>query len=282
MTPKNIGILHPGEMGISVAAAARHDGNTVYWFSEGRSQATRERAAAHSLCELETLVELCARCGIIISICPPHAAEQVAGQVAAAHFQGVYCDANAIAPQRMRRIGELLNSHGIAVVDGGIIGGPAWEPGQTWLYLSGERAPDIADLFDGSPFETSVISDCIGSASALKMCYAAFTKGTTALLAAVLGAAEELSVRQELYAQWSRDDKEFVTATEKRVRNSTRKAWRFEGEMREIAATFESAGMPGGFHQAAAEIYARLAALRDAQALPPLAQVLDRLVHEPD
>lgn len=277
MKSNKIGILHPGAMGVSIAASAIQSGHAVYWASENRSVATQQRAAQHKLTNAETLANLCAQCDIILSICPPHAAEAVAQQVIANQFRGLYCDANAIAPQRARRIGELLRNAGIEFVDGGIIGGPAWTRGATWLYLSGERTPAIANLFTHGLLETQVIGDEIGKASALKMCYAAYAKGTTALLCAILGAADQLDVRAQLEQQWSRDDDKFVSDTEKRVRKVTATAWRFEGEMREIAETFGAAGMPQGFHQAAAEIYHRLAPFKDAKQTPTLAQLLTQL-----
>ncbi|TAH49999.1 MAG: NAD(P)-dependent oxidoreductase [Chloroflexota bacterium] len=275
-----VGILHPGAMGVSVAASAINSGHRVIWASENRSQATRQRAAQYNLTDVETLAELCVQSEIILSICPPHAAEECAHQVIAQNFRGIYCDANAISPERARRIGDMLRAAAIDFVDGGIIGGPAWTRGETWLYLSGERARALADCFAQGHLETKIIGTEIGTASALKMCYAAYTKGTTALLCAILGASEQLGVRAELYAQWTRDDANFVCQTERRARNVTQKAWRFEGEMREIAATFASVGMPGEFHLAAAEIYRRLAPLKSANDMLALEDVLQSLTRE--
>jgi 3-hydroxyisobutyrate dehydrogenase-like beta-hydroxyacid dehydrogenase len=276
MTEK-IGILHPGDMGISVAVAGQKGGSEVYWVSEGRSGQTRERAEQHGLMDMGTLEGLCRNCTMVISVCPPHAAEEVAQQVLAHGFQGVYVDGNAISPQRAERIGERMAERGVSFVDGGIIGGPAWQPGTTWLYLSGREAERVADCFQGGPLETEVIGEQIGKASALKMCYAAYTKGTTALLCAILGAAEGLAVRPELEAQWSRDEAKFAEQTGQRVRRVTAKAWRFAGEMEEIAATFEGVGLPGGFHLAAAEVYRRLANFK-GEATPELAAVLAALL----
>jgi 3-hydroxyisobutyrate dehydrogenase-like beta-hydroxyacid dehydrogenase len=272
-----IGILHPGQMGISVAASARNSGNTVLWASDGRSAQTAARAAQHGLEDARTLAEICRRAEIILSVCPPHAAEEVAQAVAAQGFGGIFVDANAIAPQRTQTIAATLTRRGASFVDGGIIGGPAWKPGTTWLYLSGPQAETVAACFAAGPLETEVIGAAIGKASALKMCYAAYTKGTTALLTAILGAAEQLDVRAELEAEWARNGSTFALDTERRVREMTAKAWRFAGEMDEIAATFEAAQMPGGFHRAAADIYTRLARFKDAAETPGLEAVLAAL-----
>lgn len=273
-----IGVLHPGEMGVSIAASAMNNGHQVYWISGGRSDKTRDRAEKHSLIEINSLFEFCQTCEIIFSICPPHAAEEVSKSVVDAGFKGLYLDANAISPQRAIKIGQRMEAKNIPFVDGGIIGGPAWSPKETWLYLSGQRAPRIAECFSNGPLETKIIGSEIGKASALKMCYAAYSKGTTALLAAILATAESLGVREELYQQWDLDDKGFSEQVNRRVARVTAKAWRFEGEMNEIAKTFQEAGLPGEFHEAAAEIYRRMANFKDSGETPPLQDMLKALL----
>ena len=264
-------------MGISVAAALKNNGHPVYWVSEGRSADTRTRAEKFGLTDARTLPQLCAECSIIVCVCPPHAAETIARQVIAAGFKGLYLDANAISPKRAIAIGQTLANAGIALVDGAIIGAPAWKSGGTWLYLSGARAGEIAACFADTPFETRVLSANIGEASALKMCFSAYSKGTTALLSAILATAETWGVREALYDQWAEDDANFVSRTQGRIQRALGKAWRFVGEMEEISATFGDAGMPGGFHAAAADVYRRLARFKDARTAPPLDDVLDAL-----
>lgn len=278
MTKLKIGFLHPGAMGISLAASAQNSGHTVYWASEGRSAQTQERAAEHNLNEVRSLNELCETCSVIVSVCPPHAAEEVARETIETSFDGLYLDANAISPQRAKRIDQMMDEAGVKFVDGGIIGGPAWEPGRTWLYLSGEYAESVTACFSEGPLETCIIGDEIGKASALKMCFAAYTKGTTALLCAILAAAEELGVRMGLEQQWSRNGSDFADQATRRVRRATAKAWRFTGEMDEIAATFAGAGVPAGFHEAAGEIYRRLAHFKASPEQPSLEEVLEVLV----
>jgi 3-hydroxyisobutyrate dehydrogenase-like beta-hydroxyacid dehydrogenase len=273
-----IGILHPGEMGISIAASAIHNGHRVYWMSQGRSDKTRARAEKHDLIEIDLLSEFCQTCEIIFSICPPHAAEGVATSVIDAKFQGLYLDANAISPRRAITIGQRMEANNVQFVDGGIIGGPAWQPKETWLYLSGQYAHEIASCFSEGPLETKIIGNELGKASSLKMCYAAYSKGTTALLAAVLATAESVGVREELYKQWDMDNKGFSEQVNRRVARVTAKAWRFEGEMIEIAETFQEAGVPAEFHKAAAEIYHRMSNFKDFAETPSLQSVLKMLV----
>jgi 3-hydroxyisobutyrate dehydrogenase-like beta-hydroxyacid dehydrogenase len=273
-----IGILHPGEMGVSIAASAINSGHQVYWVSKDRSDKTRSRAEEHELIEVDTFSNLCQTNEIIISVCPPHAAEDVAQAVIDHGFKGYYLDANAISPQRAKRIGQLMETNGIHFIDGGIIGGPAWTPKETWLYLSGRDAKFIADCFSNGPLGTKIIDNEIGKASALKMCFAAYTKGTTALLAAILAAAEKLEVRDELYQQWDMDNADFVKQAEGKATRVTAKAWRFEGEMHEIASTFQEAGLPNGFHEAAAEIYHRMIGFKNSSQVPPIDEVLKVLL----
>jgi len=278
MNQKHVGFLHPGAMGISLAVTAQNTGHTAYWVSAGRSPGTCERAAKHSLVETRTIKELCDRCGVIISVCPPYAATEVAEKVLTYSFKGVYADVNAISPQRVKHIGQSMNDAGVQFVDGGIIGGPAWKPDATWLYLSGRNADQVAECFAGGPLAIEVIGDEIGKASALKMCFAANTKGTTALLCAIVAAAEEMGVRKELEKQWSRHGSEFARNTLARISGVTAKAWRFSGEMEEIASTLEAAGLPGGFHHAACDIYQRIAKFKGSVPAPPVEDILDALL----
>lgn len=257
-----IGVLHPGEMGVSIAASAINTGHWVYWVSTGRSEQTRLRAERQNLIEKHSLSELCHTCEIIISICPPHAAEEVAKQVIADQFQGIYLDANAISPQRSKKLCQIMEENKIHFIDGSIIGGPAWKPAETFLYLSGKGAESILECFQNGPLEARVISIEMGKASALKMCYAAYSKGLTALLASILATADVFDISEELYQQWDRDNPGFSEQAKRKVLGAADKAWRFTNEMEEIAATFEEAGLPGGFHHAAAEIFRQMASLK--------------------
>ncbi len=271
-----IGLVSPGAMGASVGAAATVNGHQVLWASAGRSQATRDRAARANLADCQTLPMLVSECEILLSICPPHDAQVLAGEVISMGFRGIYVDANAISPTRSRRIGKLVGEAGCQYVDGGIIGGPAWQPGSgTRLYLCGEQAGRISQCFANSPLEALVLAGDIGAASALKMTFAAYTKGSTALLAAILAVAEREGVRADLEAQWG---PELTQRAQLGTIATSAKAWRFVGEMQEIADTFREAGLPGEFHQAAAKIYERLADYKDATTPPTIDQLLVSLL----
>lgn len=248
----NIGIISPGAMGASVGAAAKSNGHRVLWAGQGRSDASHERAKQAGCEDCGTFQALVNQSDIILSICPPHDAEAVALDMANLGFEGTFVDCNAISPAKTLRLSKQHDRF----VDGGIIGGPAWRLSDgTRLYLSGEHAEAIADLFTGSALAAMVVSSNIGEASALKMAFAAYTKGTTALLTAILSMADQHGVREALENQWGET---FSAETHHRVVGNTAKAWRFAGEMREIAATFADAGLPDGFHNAAADVFESL------------------------
>src|SRR5439155_490546 len=177
---------HPGEMGSAVGDALRSAGHTVLWASEGRSAETVARAAGFE--DAGTTDELARRSDVILSVCPPHAALDVARSVAG--FEGVYVDANAVSPATAREIGAAVERF----VDGGIIGPPPREPGSTRLYLAGSEAQTVAGRFDGTTLDARVLPGEPGAASALKMAYSAWTKGTAAMLLAIreLARAEEV------------------------------------------------------------------------------------------
>ena len=278
MKDVTIGLLHPGEMGTTVGAAARKHGATVLWASEGRGSQTHERARASGLEDAGTLAALVERSAVILSVCPPHAAVDVARAVAGHRFVGVYLDANAVSPASAREIGEIVEQAGATFVDGGIIGPPARAGGTTRLYLSGREAPRVAALFVEGPLEAVVVDGPPGAASAVKMAYAAYTKGVSALLIGIRALAIREGVDAALVREWQRSQPDLPARSEKAVRGSAAKAWRFVGEMEEIAATFAAAGLPDGFHRGAADLYKRLARFKDAPKPPSVEEAAAALL----
>lgn len=278
-TIRTVALLHPGAMGASVGAAATGRARVV-WASEGRSVDTRARAVSAGLDDVESLTRALEVADLVVSVCPPHAAEDLGRAVAGLGYSGLYLDANAISPDRTRRIGALLAEAGTHLVDGGIIGGPAWRAGTTRLYLSGERAAEVAAVFESSPLETVVLDGPVGAASALKMAYAAYSKGSAALVAGILALANHEGVQDALIEEWSRGEGRLARDYERMIGAAVPKAWRYVGEMDEIAATFAAAGLPSGFHEAASALYQRLERYKDAAPPPPTAEVIAELLRE--
>jgi hypothetical protein len=250
-TSMKIGVLHPGEMGAALGAALQDGGREAIFACAGRSEATIARARDAGLMDVVTLDQLREQADVIVSVCPPHAAREVA--VSVAGFQGLYVDANAVSPATARAIaGDVA---GARFVDGGIVGPPPLAAGTTRLYLSGPDAQEAAELFGGTRLEARVVSDQIGAASALKMTYAAWSKGTAAMLLAVEAVARAEGVEAALFAEWALSVPELVERLPRAHRSAEAKGWRWVGEMEEIAATFAAAGQPAGFHEAAATVF---------------------------
>ncbi|CAE7835011.1 abgB [Symbiodinium necroappetens] len=167
-TAMNVGILHPGDMGVTVGLCLQRNGHGVAWLNVDRSEATRARAAEFTA--FDSLTTLCEYADVLISVCPPDAAYAVAQSVHRENFTGIFVDANAIAPSTAEKIADLFAGR---FVDGGIIGPPARQPGSTRLYLCGELASSVAAMFDGSDLQAIVMQGNSSAASALKMAYAA-------------------------------------------------------------------------------------------------------------
>jgi 3-hydroxyisobutyrate dehydrogenase-like beta-hydroxyacid dehydrogenase len=254
-TPIVIGLLHPGEMGAAVGQCLTDAGHHVLWASEGRSPQTAARAREAGLTDVGTSRRLAAEAAAILSVCPPHAALDVAWIVHG--FTGLYVDANAISPGTAREVAQLIAGSGGRYVDGGIIGPPPVTHGSTRLYLSGPDAAEVHALFRETPLEPRIAAGPDTAASAVKMAYAAWTKGTAALLLTVRALAQAEGVEDTLLAEWSLSQPQLADQFVRAARSAASKGWRWVGEMEEIAQTMASAGLPDGFHQAAAEIYRR-------------------------
>jgi uncharacterized protein DUF1932 len=245
MWPMTIAVLHPGEMGSAIGAALEPP---VIWAPEGRSDESAERARTAGVTPGDPM-----QADVILSICPPHAAKEVARSVR--DFTGIYVDANAVSPATSREISALLPH--ATFVDGGIIGPPPTQAGTTRLYLTGDAAPQVAAFFEDTIVDARIVPD----ASALKMAYAAWTKGSAALILAAHQAAAAYGVEAELDEEWRLAD--LTDRHEAAQRAAAAKGWRWIAEMEEIAATFAAADLPAGFHRAAAQTYRGKVAPRD-------------------
>jgi hypothetical protein len=278
MSALTVGLLHPGEMGAAVGQCLVAAGHRVLWVPEGRSPASAARAATAGLTAASGgLAGLVREAEVIVSVCPPHAALEVARQVAG--FGGVYVDANAVSPATAREIASIVQAGGASYVDGGIIGTPPVAPGFIRLYLSGARAEEVQRLFAGGPVEARVIGgvgsrsgsasgssgpasvsasvSASASASAVKMAYASWTKGRAALLLAARALARAEGVEHALLAEWDLSQPGLAGRSARAAGSAAAKGWRWVAEMEEIAATMAAAGLPDGFHRAAAEVYRR-------------------------
>ena len=258
-----VGVLHPGEMGVTVLESLVENDVSATWVKGGRSESTVQRAS--SIPSVDTLEELIHSVETIISVCPPSAALEVARNISDKGFKGIYVDANAISPLESRKVAELF---GAAFVDGGIIGPPAKEAGTTRIYLSGMRSREVVDLFKVGPLEAIALSDSsdpeeITAASALKMAYAGFSKGSSALLLAVNAFARKSGVLEALHKEWEISAPGLVRRSQNTAVSISRKAWRFGAEMDFISESFDEKNLPPEFHQGASALYKALENFKD-------------------
>jgi 3-hydroxyisobutyrate dehydrogenase-like beta-hydroxyacid dehydrogenase len=269
--PTSIGFLHPGAMGASIAAVCTGE---RLWVGDGRSAASRRRAEQAGMIDVGSLPALVERSQTIVSVCPPASAIDVARSVAALGHEGVFVDANAVAPGTAREIGEMFEHF----VDGGIVGPPVRSVGSTRLYLSGDAAAAVARPWADSALEVRIVAGGAGAASAVKMCFAAWTKGTSALLLAIRALATAEGVDDALLAEWATSLPHLAEQSRHAAATTAPKGWRFAGEMLEIAASFAAHDLPDGFGLAAADVYERLAEFKDSTdaALPRVIAALSR------
>jgi len=258
MTFRTIAVISAGDMGHAVGGALREGGYDVVTLLEGRSPLTQERAKRVGLRSLPDLDAVVASCDLFLSILPPALAPELADKVAAAIKHSgnkpLYADMNAIAPETVKGIAKTIEATGAGFVDGGIIGNPPGKGAPTRIFVSGKRAAEIVALA-GAKMDIRACGDAPGRASAVKMCYAGLTKGSNALFAAVLTAAEALGVSAEVRGEFQASQAELYKRMNASVPFLPADAWRYTGEMEEIAATFASVGVTPKFHEGAADLY---------------------------
>ncbi|MDE2845483.1 MAG: DUF1932 domain-containing protein [Gemmatimonadota bacterium] len=261
MQVQRIAILSPGEMGHSVGRCLLAGGFDVATCLTGRSERTRTLTAAAGIRDEPDLDELVRNTDLILAILVPDQARALAGRVAEVMKRTgsspAYADCNAISPESAREIDRLVTAAGGRFIDAGIIGGPPGTDEKTRFYASGPHEAILTQL-DGHGILVRPLGGEVGRASGIKMCYASVTKGTSALHAAALTAAEVMGLGEELLAEFAESQGQRLKAMGG-VNSLSAKAFRWIGEMREIAATYERAGVSPGFHEGAEHIFRLIA-----------------------
>ncbi len=253
-----VGILSPGDMGHTVGERLKSKGLRVVAHLADRSARTRSLAEKAGIEEVSSYDALVVEADIVLCILVPAeagaAAQKVADALRSTGADLLYADCNAIAPQTTIEIGKTISDAGGRFVDASIIGPPPRGEGATRFYASGKHANELARLNDYG-LDVPVISDRIGDASAIKMCYAGLTKGLTALCTELLVAAEALGIREALFAEYNLSQAAMLKRMEGGLPGMPPKSRRWVGEMEEISATMAGVGMTGKFHDGAADIY---------------------------
>ncbi|MBM3344811.1 MAG: NAD(P)-dependent oxidoreductase [Betaproteobacteria bacterium] len=275
----NIGITSPGDMGQGVAMCIKALGFNVCMASDGRSARTRELGEKAGLTDLHSLENLVKQCDMVLSVLDPGAAVTNAKAIAAAckatQRKIVFVECNAIAPGTMQEITGIMQAVGCTVVDAGIIGPPPRNGAKQRFYVSGPHA-QLMQRINSEQVQVRVAGEKIGNASAVKMCYAALTKGSTALGTELLIAARKLGVDQVLENEFLGSQADKYDGVLKGAAGMPFKAYRWVPEMNEIAKTFGDAGMTPKIYQGAAELYAQIATTPQGKESPEQARAKKR------
>ena len=263
MDIKTIAILSPGDMGSGIGRDLATRGFDIVTCLTGRSEGSRARARSAGFRDLPDMDSLVAEADLVLSILPPESAPALARDVAAAMTRSgatpPFADCNAIAPETTQAIGETISKAGAVFIDGGIIGhAPGKGSKPVRIYVSGPEAGFMAAL-DGGAIAIRACGPEIGRASAVKMCYAAISKGTNTLHTATLIAAEALGVGEALRRELADSASATFRHMQAVVPRLPADAARWIGEMEEIARTFEAAGVTPHFHQGARDTFKLLA-----------------------
>ncbi|MBD2453152.1 DUF1932 domain-containing protein [Nostoc sp. FACHB-87] len=258
MAIQTVGILSPGDMGQAIGSVLNQHGLRTIAALENRSPRTKQLAAAANIQDVGSLTQLVIESDVVLSVLVPAAAAEVAQQVAQVISnvgkQILYVDANAIAPQKVKSIAQIIASSGATFIDASIIGPPPRVPGRTRIYASGKQAAEFQQLSNYG-LDIRVIGDEIGQASGLKMSYAALTKGLTAISTELLIAAHRLGLDEQLWNEVSTSQPELAKILARSIPSMTPKAHRWVGEMEEIAETFKEVGLTDRIFYGAADIY---------------------------
>ena len=264
MDRTRVALLAPGEMGSAVGARLLARGAMVTTCLAGRGARAAALAARAGLAVAPDLPGLLRGADMFLSIVPPGSALALAGEVAAAAraagARPLYVDCNAIAPETARQVAATLAAAGVECVDAGIVGGPPHPtegPGPR-IYASGARAAEVAGL-SSHGLDVRVVGEAVGQASAVKCCYAALTKGFTALGTALLVAAERAGIAAPLAEEFAASQPEASGWLLRQMPSMPPKAWRWVAEMKEIGAFLDAEGVPGTMLRGAAEVYAQVA-----------------------
>ncbi|HEU0087540.1 MAG TPA: DUF1932 domain-containing protein [Pseudonocardiaceae bacterium] len=281
-----VGLLHPGRMGAAIAVQIMTNGHTVLWCPDGRSPATHHRAE-HAGLRPAPLGQLLADSGIVLSICPPAVAEQIATEVAEVGYSGIYVDANAISPARLHQITVRLTEAGAVVVDGCIFGSPpGGQPhgGQpsARLYLAGAPTASrrVAGLLTGTLAEPVLLDDHPGQASALKMAFACFQRTSRVAAALAHALADDHHVTEALLTEAERMPRD-ILANRDYLPSVAARAWRWAPEMHDVADALGAQYLPTALTLATADVLQQWADL-PADQLTDLTSVLRQLHASPE
>jgi hypothetical protein len=199
---------------------------------------------------------------VILSIVPPRDARATADRIITALSSSspgaraenrvlFYADLNAISPSTLKSIAASFEKEAgkkVVLVDGAIIGGPPHlkssdrQEEQWYIPSIPTSGPTPLPSTLATALKANHISDQLGAASGLKMCFASLTKGYTAIAIQAFSTAHALGVLPELQEAVETTIPGVKDRLEKGVAGMAPKAYRWVAEMEEIAATFRDEG----------------------------------------
>lgn len=258
MAIETVAILSPGDMGHAVGRLLREHELRVVTCLAGRSERTKMLSEQAGIIDVPSLERLVEQTDIVLSITvsesAPSVAQGVANAIKATGSNLLFAECNALAPQTVRGIEPVLTEAGGRFVDASIIGGPPRNGSSPRFYTSGAHAGELEKLREFG-LDVRIIGTETGQASGIKMCYAAMTKGTTALQAQLLMAAELMGLSQDLKDEFQSGHSATYQRMERGLPGVPAKARRWVSEMQEIEATFEHLRLPPNLFRGVADMY---------------------------
>ncbi len=257
-----VAVIAQGAMGAGVGGRLVERGLHVITSLAGRSEASAKRAREAGMVAVSD--QECAQADYFLSILPPSEALSLARKMAALigpnNKKPVYVDCNAVSPPTKVEIGNVITKAGAPFVDVGIIGmPPTKDGGSPWLHASGPDSARVAPLGDFG-INVNIVDGPIGAASALKMSYAGITKGVTALGSMMMLAATRHGAAEGLRRELERSQTALFPWFQRQIPAMYPKAYRFVGEMDEIAAFVGDDPAAKKLYEAISAFYTRLAA----------------------
>ena len=263
MSIESVAILSPGDMGHAIGQLLRENELKVFTCLAGRSDRTRELSEKAGIIDVPNLNVLVEQSDVVMSItvseAVPGLCHEIADAVKATGTDLLFAECNAIAPSLSAEMQKVLNEGGARYVDASIIGGPPRNGNSPRLYVSGDNATEFEQLKDFG-LDVRNLGTQLGRASGIKMCYAAMTKGTTALHTELLIAAEKMGLREELMAEFAGGQQAVITRMEGWIPTMPSKSRRWVSEMEEIEATFRELGLTPDIFKGVADMYRMIGA----------------------
>jgi 3-hydroxyisobutyrate dehydrogenase-like beta-hydroxyacid dehydrogenase len=277
---RKIGITSIGDMGTQIAKRLKLAGYELYTSLDGRSERTKALSAKAGATDCGSIEKLVATCDMIMSVLDPSAAvgkaREVAAGIRATGKKILFVDGNAVAPATAQEIDKIIRDAGGYSVDGSILRVTTREKkSELRIYVSGPEASVLTQIND-EILKFRVVGEQVGNASALKMCYGAFTKGALALGVELLLVGRKLGVGDALEAEFEDTQPDVYKWILGRTNGMAPKAYRYVPEMLEVAKTFEDAGMTPRMMQGAADVFEWMAKTPLAAETPEVSQASGR------